>query len=61
MVMLRQKIKMLKTCEKQFYMNIRAVLRKKRSKNTKYSRYETILKIGHLAKAITDAKDKAFE
>ena len=29
-------------------------------KNTKYSRNETILKIGHLAKAIAHAKTIAF-
>ena len=29
-------------------------------KNTKYSRNETILKIGHLAKAVAHAKAKAF-
>ena len=29
-------------------------------KNTKYSRNETILKIGYLAKAIAHAKDIAF-
>ena len=30
-------------------------------KNTKYSRNETILKIGHLAKAIAHVKDIAFK
>jgi len=30
-------------------------------KNTKYSRNETILKIGHLAKTIAHAKAIAFE
>ena len=60
MVSLGQKLKIPKTCEKPLYKTIRVVLCKKRSKNTKYSRYETILKIGHLAKAIAHAKDKAF-
>jgi len=34
---------------------------KSRSKNTKYLINETILKIGHLAKAIAHAKDIAVE
>ena len=38
---------------KPFYKNIRIVLCKNLlEKNTKYSRNETIFKIGHLAKAI---------
>ena len=61
MVTLGQKLKMRKTCEKRFYKNIRVVLCKKTApKNTKYSRNETILKIGYLAKAIAHAKDMAF-
>ena len=53
MVTLGQKFKIPKTCEKPFYKNIRVVLCKKPAqKNTKDSRNETILKIGHLAKAI---------
>ena len=47
-VSLGQKLKMRKTCEETFYKNTRVVLCKKRlGKNTKYSRNETILKIGH--------------
>ena len=61
MVSLGQKLKMPKTCEKRFYKNIRVVLCKKIAReNTKYSRNETILRIGHLAKAITHAKAIAF-
>ena len=44
---------MPKTCEKPFNKNIRVVLCKKTApKNTNYSRNETILKIGQLAKAL---------
>ena len=44
---------MPQTCEKPFNSNIRVVLCKKPlEKNTKYSRSETTLKVGHLAKAI---------
>ena len=61
MVSLGQKLKMPKTCEKPFYNNIKVVLCKKQiEKNTKYSRNETSLKIGHLAKAIAHAKAIAF-
>ena len=61
MVSLGQKLKMPKTCEKRFYKNVRVVLCKKAlEKTTKYSRNETILKIGHLAKAIAHAKAIAF-
>ena len=35
-------------------------VKKTAKKNTKYSRNETILKIGHLAKAIAHAKAIAF-
>ena len=35
-------------------------LQKTARKNTKYSRNETILKIGHLAKAIAHAKATTF-
>ena len=53
MVSLGEKLKWLKTCQKRFYKHVRVVLCKKTAaKNTKYSRNETILKIGHLAKAI---------
>ena len=61
MLSLGQKIKMPKTCEKLFYKNIRVLLFKKPlAKNTKYSRNETILKIGYLAKAIAYAQATAF-
>ena len=61
-VSLGQKLKMPKTCEKLFYKIIRVVLSKKTSgKNTKYSRNETILKIGHLAKAIAHEEAIDFE
>ena len=36
-------------------------LQKSAPKNTKYSRNETILKIGHLAKALAHAMTLAFE
>ena len=43
------KIKLPKLCKKGFYNHIRVALRKKLlEKNTKYSRSEMILKIGHL-------------
>ena len=52
---------MPKTCAKQFYKNIRVFPCKKTApKNVKYSRNETVLKIGHLAKAIAHAKAIAF-
>ena len=57
MVSLGQKFKWPKTCEKRFYKHVRVVsVQKTAAKNTKYSRNETILKIGHLAKAIDFAK-----
>ena len=57
MVSLGPKLKWPKTFDKRFYKQIRVVLCKKTTgKNTKYSRNETILKIGHLAKAIDFAK-----
>ena len=53
MVSLAQKFKWPRTCEKRFYKHVRVVLwEKNRRKNTKYSRNEIILKIGHLAKGI---------
>ena len=56
-VSLGQKLKWPKTWEKRFYKHVRVVLCKKPlQKNTIYSRNETILKIGHLAKAIDFAK-----
>ena len=57
MVSLGQNFKWPKTCEKRFYKQVRIVLLEKTAaKNTKYSSNETILKIGHLAKAIDFAK-----
>ena len=47
---LAQKLKFQKTCQNPFYKSFRVVLCKKPlQKNTKYSRYESILKIGHHA------------
>ena len=52
-----KKLKKAKTCEKRFRKPVRVVLCKRPlEKNTKYLRNETILKIGHLAKAIDFAK-----
>ena len=51
-----QKIKMSKTCENDFTRRLELFSPKTARKNTKYSRNETILKIGHLAKAIAFAK-----
>ena len=57
MVSSGQKLKMPKTCENPIYKNIRVVACKKNAqKNIKYSGNETILKIGHLAKAIAHEK-----
>ena len=57
MLSLGQKINTPLTCQKLFYKNIRVVLRKKTArKNTKYSRNDTNLKDGHLAKATAFAK-----
>ena len=61
MVSFGQKLKMPTTCEKPSYKIIRVVLCKKTArKNTKYSRNETILKIGHLAETIAHAETIAF-
>ena len=47
---LAQKLKFQKTCQNQFYKAFRVVLCKKTApKNTKYSRNESILKVGHHA------------
>ena len=57
MVSLGKKLKWPKTGEKRFYRHVRVVLCKKPlQETTKYWRSETILKIGHLAKAIHCAK-----
>ena len=56
-----QKLKWPKKCVKRLYKKTRVLLCKKPlEKNTKYSRNETILKIGTLAKAIAHAKAIAF-
>ena len=52
-----QRLKMPKRYEKRFFNNVTVVLCKKTArKKTKYSRNETIFKIGHLSKAIAHAK-----
>ena len=57
MVSLGQKLKMPKTCEKPPYKIIRVVLCKKTARKiTKCSKNETVLQIGHLAKAIAHPK-----
>ena len=49
-ITLAQKFKFPKTCKNPFYKSLRVVLCKKTApKNTKYSRNESILKIGHHA------------
>ena len=63
MVSLGQNLKMPKTCEKPFYKDSYSYscsLQKTSLKNIQYRRNETILKIGHLAKAIAHAKAMAF-
>ena len=46
-----KKLTMPKTCKRPFYQNIKVVLCKKNTpKGSKYSRNETNIKIGHLAK-----------
>ena len=61
MVSLGQKLKMPKRCEKRFKKNLTVDLcEKPLQKTCIYSRNETILKIGHLAKAIAHAKTIAF-
>ena len=56
-----KKLKIPNTCKKPFYKNIWVVVCKKPfEKNIKYLRNETILKIGHLTKAIAHAKAIAF-
>ena len=46
---LAQEFKFQKTCQNPLYKSFTVVLWKNSSKNTKYSRNESILKIGHLA------------
>ena len=54
---LGQKLKFQKTCQNPFCKSFTVFLCKKTApKNTKYSRNETFLKIGHYAKAIAHAK-----
>ena len=52
MVSLAEKFKWPETSEKRFYEHVRVVLCKKPLEKHKYSRNETILKIGHLGKPI---------
>ena len=49
---LGQKLKNQNTCQNLFYKSFRVVVCEKRLEKTLYSRNETILKIGHYAKAI---------
>ena len=61
LVSLDQKLKWPKTCAKRLYYKTKVVLCKKPlERKTKYSRNETILKIGHLAKTIAHAKAVAI-
>ena len=61
MITLGKNLKWPKTCGKRLYKKTRVVLcQKPLEKKTKYSRNETILKIGHLAKAIAHGKAIAF-
>ena len=60
MVSLGQKLDMPKTCESHFTRTLEFFCAKNRSKNTKYSTNETILKMGHLAKSIVHAKAITF-
>ena len=54
---LAQKLKFQKTCQNPFFKSFTVVLCKKPfQKKTKYSRNESIFKIGHHAKAIAHAK-----
>ena len=58
---LGQKLKFRKTCQNPFYKSFTVVLCKKNApKNIKYSRNETILKIGHHAKALAHAKSSLW-
>ena len=55
-----QKLKFQKTCQNPFYKSFRLFCGKNRSKKHKNSRNETILKIGHHAKAIAHAKSSLW-
>ena len=58
---LGQKLKFQKICQNPFYKSFTVLLCKKPlQKTTKYSRNETILKIGHHAKAIAFAKSSLW-
>ena len=58
---LGQKLKLQKTYQNPFYKSFKVVLCKKTApKKTKYSRNETVLKIGHYAKAIAFAKSSLW-
>ena len=59
---LGEKLKFQKTCQNPFYKSFTVVLCKKKiaPKNTKYWRNETILKIGHHAKATAHAKSSLW-
>ena len=60
MVSLGPKPQMPKTCENHFTRTARLFCAKNGSKNNKYWRNKTILKIGHLAKDIAHAQAIAF-
>ena len=55
-LILGQKLKMPKTCKNYSTRTLQLVCAKTAGKNIKYSGNETILKLGHLAKAIAHAK-----
>ena len=55
-----QILKMRKTCQNQFYNNLKLLYAENHLKTTNYSRIEAILKIGHLAKAKPHAKAIAY-
>ena len=63
MVMSGQRLKLHKACQNPFYISFRVVLCKKKTapKNTKYSRNETILKIGHHAKTKCKMQNPDFD
>ena len=61
MVTLDQKLKCVKTCQKHMYKHTRVVRCKTPLERTKYLRNETILKIGHLAKAMAMQRLEALQ